>query len=265
MGQIRSVLAATCAVVLLTAAGAAAQTTQDRVTNVTFSGPVAIPGKTLPAGTYQFKLFDSPADRHIVQVFGQDQKLIATLLAVPAERPEERGKPVVTFKETRADQPPAVRYWFYAGERSGNEFVYPKSQALTIAQASGEPVMAMETESSDIEALKKADVSKVTGTAEPATTTTTAPTTTTTTAPTTTAPTTAAPQPRPTTEPTTTAPPVSAPTAEPAPPAPQAPVGTSGRAKALPKTASPLPAVGLIGLLALASAFGVRAMRKSVG
>jgi len=253
MGRIRTVLAVACAVVLLTAAGASAQTTQDRVTNVTFSGPVAIPGKTLPAGTYQFKLFDSPADRHIVQVFGQDQKLIATLLAVPAERPEERGEPVVTFKETRSDQPPAVRYWFYAGERSGNELVYPKSQALTIAQASGEPVMAMETESSDIEALKKADVSKVTGTAEPATTTTT------------TAPTTTTPQPRPTTEPTTTAPPVSAPTAEPTPPAPAAPVGTSGRAKALPKTASALPAVGLIGLLALASALGVRAMRKSVG
>jgi hypothetical protein len=287
MGRIRSVLAATCAVVLLTAAGASTQTTQDRVTNVTFSGPVAIPGKTLPAGTYQFKLFDSPADRHIVQVFSQDQKLIATLLAVPAERPVERGAPVVTFKETRADQPPAVRYWFYAGERSGNELVYPKSQALTIAQASGEPVMAMETESSDIEALKKANVSKVTGTAEPATTTepqtpattpattTTAPTTTTTTtptttaptttAPTTTAPTTTAPQPRSTSEPAATAPPVSAPTAEPTPPAPPAPVGTSGRTKSLPKTASPMPAVGLIGLLALASAFGVRAMRKSVG
>jgi hypothetical protein len=260
MGRIRSVLAATCAVLLVTAAGAVAQTTQDRVTNVTFSGPVAIPGQTLPAGTYQFKLFDSPADRHIVQVFDQNQKLIATLLAVPAERVEQRGEPVVTFKETRADQPPAVHYWFYAGERSGNELVYPKSQALTIAQASGEPVMATETESSDIEALKKADVSKVTGTAQPDTTTTAPPTTTTTTAPTTTAP-----QPRPTTEPTTTAPPVSAPTAEPAPPAAPAPVATSGHAKALPKTASNLPVIGLIGLLALASAFGVRAMRKSVG
>jgi hypothetical protein len=324
MGQIRTVFAATCAVVLLTAAGAAAQaTTADRLTNVTFSGPVAIPGSTLPAGTYQFKLADSPSDRHIVQVFDKDQKLIATLLAVPAERPEERGDPVVTFKETRSDQPPAVRYWFYAGERSGNELVYPKSQALTIAKASGEPVMAMETESSDIEALRKVGVSKVTGNTEPTSTasttttkpdttttaptattttqpptttttttpattapttpTTTAPTTPTTTAPTTptttattptttapTTPTTTAPEPRPTTEPTTapppppvtTTPPATAPTVEPNPPATV--VGTSGRTASLPKTASQLPAIGLIGLLALAGAFSVRALRRSV-
>jgi len=36
---------------------------------VTFSGPVEIPGKALPAGTYVFKLLDSQGNRNIVQVF----------------------------------------------------------------------------------------------------------------------------------------------------------------------------------------------------
>src|SRR5215213_4703759 len=129
MGRIRSITAAACATVLLGAAGATAQP-QDRTTYVTFSGPVSVPGKTLPAGTYTFRLADSPADRHIVQIFDRDQsQLFATLLAVPAERNQAEGDPVITFKETPSNMPPALRYWYYAGDRAGNEFVYPKSQA----------------------------------------------------------------------------------------------------------------------------------------
>ena len=45
---------------------------------------------------------------------------------------------------------------------------------------------------------------------------------------------------------------------------PEQPVGTSGRAESLPNTGSELPAVGLIGLLALAGALGVRAVRRQV-
>src|SRR3954451_11358810 len=115
MGPIKSLAALACSAVLLTsAAPASAQTTQDRLTYVTFSGPVSLPGKTLPAGTYTFRLADSPADRHIVQIFDRDQStLFATLLAVPAERTEAEGDPVITFKETAANLPPAVRYWYY--------------------------------------------------------------------------------------------------------------------------------------------------------
>jgi hypothetical protein len=45
---------------------------------------------------------------------------------------------------------------------------------------------------------------------------------------------------------------------------PEQPVGTSGRSEALPRTASELPTVGLIGFLALAGAFVVRAARRSL-
>src|SRR3954463_8892201 len=120
MGRITTMAAtAACAAVLFAPAVATAQTPADRVTLVTFSGPVSIPGKTLPAGTYTFRLADSPGDRHIVQIFDRDQSTVfATLLAVPAERAEAEGDPVITFKETAANLPPAVRYWYYAGERA---------------------------------------------------------------------------------------------------------------------------------------------------
>jgi len=182
MGSMRSIAATACAALLLTSAAATAQTTQDRLTNVTFSGPVSVPGKTLPAGTYVFKLADSPADRHIVQVFDKDQtQLYATLLAIPADRTEADGDPVITFKETASDRPPAVRYWYYAGERAGNEFVYPKSQAMMIARATGEPVMSVDTDSTSIDDWKAGKTSRVTGNAEPQSSTTASTTSTSTT------------------------------------------------------------------------------------
>jgi hypothetical protein len=42
-----------------------------------------------------------------------------------------------------------------------------------------------------------------------------------------------------------------------------APVGTSGRS-ALPATASQLPLIGLIGIVAFAVALGIRAARRSI-
>src|SRR6185436_17899168 len=106
MGRISSTLTAVCAATLLTASVATAQgTIADRKTIVTFSGPVSVPGTTLPAGSYVSKLADSPVDRHIVMVFDRDEaKLITTLLAVPATRPEAHGDPVVSFKATPSDR-----------------------------------------------------------------------------------------------------------------------------------------------------------------
>jgi hypothetical protein len=276
MGCMKSTLTAVCAATLLTASVAAAQgTLADRKTIVTFSGPVSIPGATLPAGTYVFKLADSAANRNIVQVFDKDEaKIITTLLAVPAERAEPEGDPVVSFKETPSDRPPAVKYWYYAGEKAGNEFVYPRAQAVMIASTSGDSVTTVDSDSTDMDSLKKSKVTKVDSTSTASTTTastTTASTTTatTTTAPTTTASTTTEPTPPPT--PVTTAPTTVEPTPTPAPvtvpvTAQPEPVATSGRTERprLPHTASQLPLVGLIGLSALVAAFGVRAVRRSV-
>ena len=65
-----------------------------------FSGPVQIPGATLPAGSYVFKLADIPGNRHVVQVFDKDEKKIyTTLLAVPNQRMEPSDKPIILFSE----------------------------------------------------------------------------------------------------------------------------------------------------------------------
>src|SRR5579864_2942639 len=117
-------------------------------TVVTFSGPVEIPGVhlagwgVLPAGTYVFKIFDSQSDRHIVQIFNQDETTVyATILAIPNYRLRATDKTVITFRERPAGQPEALRAWFYPGRNWGEEFVYPKAKAIELAKATNTPVL----------------------------------------------------------------------------------------------------------------------------
>ena len=113
----------------------------------TFSGPVEVPGQVLSAGTYVFKLMDSPADRNIVQVFSKDEKhLYGTFLAVPDERLRPAGKPIITFDERPADSPEAVKAWFYPGDNTGHAFVYPKPKAVALAKANNTSVPSMPAE-----------------------------------------------------------------------------------------------------------------------
>src|SRR5579863_1973803 len=121
----------------------------DEKTVVSFSGPVEIPGVhlkgwgVLPAGTYVFKIMDSQSDRHIVQIFNKDEtQCIATILAIPNYRLRATGKTVVTFRERPAGEPEALRAWFYPGRNWGEEFVYPKTTAIEIAQSTRTVVLS---------------------------------------------------------------------------------------------------------------------------
>lgn len=118
--------------------------TWDRLTKVTFSDPVEIPGQVLPAGTYWFKLLDSPSDRNIVQIYNSDQsRQVAMIMAIPDYRLKPASKTVVTFEERAAGAPQAIRAWFYPGDNYGQEFVYPKTRAVELAKVVKEPVPSM--------------------------------------------------------------------------------------------------------------------------
>jgi hypothetical protein len=140
---------ALCAAAALTVALAPAARADEwnKKTILTFSGPVQIPGATLPAGSYVFKLADIAGNRHVVQVFDKDEKKIyTTMLAVPNQRLDPSDKPIVLFSERATGSPQAVKVWYYPGETIGNEFVYPKSQAMRIAKASHTRVLATNDE-----------------------------------------------------------------------------------------------------------------------
>jgi len=115
----------------------------NKKTILTFSGAVQVPGATLPAGSYVFKLADIPGNRHVVQVFDKDEKKIyTTILAIPNDRLDPTDDPVVLFAERASGVPQAIKVWYYPGDRIGDEFVYPKSQAMKIAKATHQRVLA---------------------------------------------------------------------------------------------------------------------------
>jgi hypothetical protein len=113
-------------------------------TVMTFSQPVEIPGQILPAGTYTIKLVDLASEHHIVQFLDADGiKVVATVLAINNWRLHPTGETVVKFAERSGDNPEALKAWFYPGDNFGQEFVYPKQRAIELAVAAKEPVPAL--------------------------------------------------------------------------------------------------------------------------
>lgn len=117
------------AVLALCAAGvilprAAAADEWNKRTILTFSQAVEIPGRVLPAGTYVFQLADSPASRHVVQVFDQDGRILAMVFTIPTARRNAADDTRITFEEQRASGPFPIKKWFYPGELGGEEFIY---------------------------------------------------------------------------------------------------------------------------------------------
>jgi len=198
----------------------------DKKTIMTVNEPIQVPNKVLPAGKYVVKLLDSPSDRHIVQIFNADEThLETTILAIPNYRLQPTGKTVFTFWETPPGQPKALRAWFYPGDNFGQEFAYPKSAAVQIASVAHQPVPTTE-------ATQPAEMPS--------------------------APVTTTPAPPPQPEVAQATPPPAPPEAAPAPAPEPAPAPQE-----LPKTASPYPLVGLIGLASLGLYFVLRVVRTS--
>jgi hypothetical protein len=143
----------------------------------------------------------------------------------------------MTFRERPAGEPEALRAWFYPGRQWGEEFVYPKAKAIELAKATNTPVLftpaAIEPEV--IEPIKSADEPVVVALKE--------------------APVMAI---KPTGEEVEMAEVVTP------PPATEEPAPVEVAQNTLPKTASPLPLIGLFGLLSLGGAFTLRFVTKRV-
>ena len=217
----------------------------DRKTVVKFSLPVEIPGVhragwgVLPAGTYVFKILDSQSNRHIVQIFNESQTVVyATILAIPNYRLTATDKTVITFSERPAGQPEALRAWFYPGRSWGEEFVYPKSKAVALAQVAQHPVLAM-ADDVTVE-VPKPEETQVVATLQ------------------------AAPiiAVKPTGEEVPVAEVVTPPPAETV--AAVAPEPVAEKPAKLPETSSSMPMIAMFGLLALGGALAMRFLQKRV-
>ena len=110
----------------------------DKKTILTFSEPVQIPGAILGAGTYVVERAVPGGNPDIVRFLSSDERHIyATVLTIPTERGTPPNKPEVTFAETPSGTPQAVKKWWYPGETTGEEFIYPKGAPVLTARATG--------------------------------------------------------------------------------------------------------------------------------
>jgi hypothetical protein len=108
----------------------------NKETVLTFNKPVEVPGMVLQPGSYDFKLLDSPSDRNIVQISSADgSHFYENVLAIPAYRLETTDKTVVTFEERANGAPEAMATWFYPGDNTGEEFVYQNVKPVQTAKA----------------------------------------------------------------------------------------------------------------------------------
>ena len=103
----------------------AAATPLDKRTVFSVSAPFSLPGVTLPAGCYMFRLAGDTRGRDVVQVLSGDGTTVYAMFAVlRTSRGEAADKARVLFRETSSDVPIAVRSWWYPAESYGYEFLY---------------------------------------------------------------------------------------------------------------------------------------------
>ena len=241
--MIKRLTISACAAAMLTAMSATPARAQggpmDARTEFTFNRPVELPNVTLPPGTYIFRFVDATTGKRVMQVQAKDagSKNYGMFMTISAQRPKASDNAELRFLETPAGQPAAVKTWWYPGNTIGREFIYPKSQARRLAQATNQPVLTTQAENVSNEKMEATNLAYVSPSGEET----------------------------PLTDEqlldrAANTPPVGAVEAS------QNTAATSGAARqegtmaraSLPKTSTPLAGIGLIGLMSLLSAAALR-------
>ena len=123
-----STFLAAAAVALGIAVGAASLQAfpANRLTYLTFSGAVGLPGVTLPAGSYAFELADVTGATNIVLVRNRARSKVYFLgftdrVPRPADMTETSA---VTFGEAAPGQPRPIAVWYPPSSSDGLQFIY---------------------------------------------------------------------------------------------------------------------------------------------
>jgi hypothetical protein len=140
----RAILAGLCLALVftITTPNASAQT-WDRATKITINHPFEFPGVALPAGTYVIRLAGVLSTRTVVQLLNEDQTTsYGYAIAIPAYRDSGEEASELTFYEAEPGIPAQLRTWFYPEYKYGVEFLYPKAEPIETARLEEIPMPA---------------------------------------------------------------------------------------------------------------------------
>jgi hypothetical protein len=102
-----------------------------------------------------------------VQAKDASNKTYGMFQTINAQRPRPSDDAELRFLETPAGQPAAVKTWWYPGNTIGREFIYPKSQARRLAQATNSTVLTTKAETENVtQEQKSADLAYVSPTGQ---------------------------------------------------------------------------------------------------
>jgi Protein of unknown function (DUF2911) len=106
----------------------------NQATQFTFSQPVQIPGRVLPAGTYRFELVNN-FNHEIVRISNADRtNVVALIQAIPTKQQGLSGEAAIILAERGESQPEAIVAWSYPGRLEGHQFLYPKQVQSELAK-----------------------------------------------------------------------------------------------------------------------------------
>lgn len=95
-----------------------------------------LPGTTLAAGSYVFRLSGQQSGWDIVQVYNADQSsLVTTLLAYPNPKLASNGQPFLVYPQSTDSQTQVMEAIFFDGDAVAQQLAYPKQAADAIGAA----------------------------------------------------------------------------------------------------------------------------------
>ena len=146
------ILAAVLGVAAASAHVRAHGATVKKRTFLRFRTSVQVPGATLPAGTYVFRIAN-PGVQTVWEVLDANERhvfaqffFVRTGDRTIQEHNRAHGKPVVRFHETPRGVAPPMKVLYYPTEPAGHVFLYPTEQAEQIAALTHQPVLATDSD-----------------------------------------------------------------------------------------------------------------------
>jgi hypothetical protein len=203
-------------------------------TTLTINTPTQMPGTTLAAGTYVFKQSGEQSGWNIVQVYNQDESsLVSTLLAYPNPNLVSNGQAFLLYPQSIDSQTQVMEAFFFDGDPVAQQLAYPKKTADQIGATNHVRVPTTGTDDaypSSLPAAASSWSARVNQDAPP--------------------------------DQTSSDPPQAADRPAQSADVPAASTSTA-KSEALPQTASPLPLIGLIGLLAVVGIVVLRRISRT--
>ena len=135
------------------------------VSNFSVSAPTQVPNEKLKPGSYSITVVDHLSDRIVLRIDDAMGKIHDTFLGVPIASLDSGGATGPISWNSGSDHEAALRGFAFPGG-GAVEFVYPKDEAVAIAQKSGRTVPAIDPASEGMvvkdNTLSKEDMAMVT-------------------------------------------------------------------------------------------------------